>query len=371
MALTPQPHGFWRGTRVVVTGHTGFKGAWLTLWLHHLGADVFGYALEPLPGPNAFTLARLDEIAGSQIADIRDLSRLVSAFERHRPSVVFHLAAQALVRAGYADPEGTYETNAIGTANVLAAARACGGVRSVVVVTSDKCYDPRAGAPRHGEGDPLGGDDPYSASKACAEYVTAALRTTWTGDPSGAGSAAKQHKRPMNIATARAGNVIGGGDWSADRLVPDALAAFDAGTKLAIRNPSAVRPWQYVLDPLLAYLDLARRLAADDGAAFARAWNFGPTQESERAVSWVADQLAQSWGGGAAWQVQAGAHPPETQVLRLDSAAAAAALGWRTRIDLAQALSLTVRWYRAYRDGNPVRDLMLDEIARYEAAVAA
>jgi CDP-glucose 4,6-dehydratase len=362
LGLTAPRAEFWRGVRVLVTGHTGFKGAWLTLWLQRMGADVAGYALAPPAGPNAFSLAGLVELVRSEFADIGDRARLRAAFEHHRPQFVFHLAAQALVRAGYADPAATYETNALGTANVLLAARAQGGVRGVVVVTSDKCYDGRDGERRHREDDALGGDDPYSASKACAEHVTAALRATWAGE---------RPQSPMFIATARAGNVIGGGDWSPDRLVPDALAAFSAGATLSVRNPSAVRPWQYVLDPVSAYLDLAAKLAGDDAGAFARAWNFGPPEDAERTVAWVADRLAAAWGPGAAWQALPGDHPPERQTLRLDSAAAKAALGWRTRVDLDRALELTARWYHGFARGDVVRTLMFDEIERYEKVYAA
>jgi CDP-glucose 4,6-dehydratase len=362
LGLTGDRERFWRGKRVLVTGHTGFKGAWLTLWLHRLGAEVAGFALPPPPGPNAFALARLDEISRSQFGDIRDPERLNATFAHHRPEIVFHLAAQALVRVGYADPLGTYETNAIGTANVLMAARARSGVRAVVVVTSDKCYDEHAGSRRHREDDPLGGDDPYSASKACAEHITAALRATWAGD---------RATSQLRVATARAGNVIGGGDWSPDRLVPDAVAAFASTSTLSIRNPDAVRPWQFVLDPLSAYLDLAHMLALDNGAPYARAWNFGPPEEAERTVASLATTLAARWGNGAAWRAEPGGHPPERRVLRLDSSAAAAAIGWRTRVDLESALERTVTWYRAFEQGRHVRELMSDEIERYEKVRSA
>lgn len=347
---------------MLVTGHTGFKGAWLTLWLHRLGADVAGYALAPPPGHNAFALAGLDQLSHSEFGDIRDPGRLDAAIARHQPEIVIHLAAQALVRAGYADPLGTYETNAVGTANVLMTAHAHREVRAIVVVTSDKCYDEHAGSRRHREDDPLGGDDPYSASKACAEHITAALRATWAG-----GSTPSQ----LHVATARAGNVIGGGDWSPDRLVPDAMNAFGSHATLSIRNPDAIRPWQYVLDPLSAYLDLAQKLALDDGRSYARAWNFGPPEDAERTVAFVATTLASQWGDGAAWHAEPGGHPPERRSLRLDSSAAAAALGWRTRVDLEAALELTARWYRAFGQGRNVRELMTEEIDHYEKVCAA
>ena len=353
---------FWRGKRVLVTGHTGFKGAWLALWLQRLGADVAGFALPPPPVPTAFALSRLDEITRSEFGDIRDPARLDAAFARHEPVVVFHLAAQALVRAGYTDPLGTYETNALGTANVLMAARGRGCVDAVVVVTSDKCYDEHAGSRRHREDDPLGGDDPYSASKACAEHIASAMRATWRGGRAGS--------RPR-IATARAGNVIGGGDWSADRLVPDAIAAFAAKSTLSVRNPAAVRPWQYVLDPLCAYLDLARMLLSERGDSYARAWNFGPPEDAERSVAFVATTLAAKWGDGAAWRAEREGHPRERGTLRLDSDAAADAFGWRTRVDLESALDRTVAWYRACERGVHARELMEAEIERYENVDAA
>jgi CDP-glucose 4,6-dehydratase len=352
--------GFWRGRRVVVTGHTGFKGAWLSLWLRRLGADVAGFALDPRPGPNAFQLSGLSARMESRIGDIRDATAIETCIAAQRPAVIFHLAAQALVRAGFADPLGTYETNAIGTANVLLAARACETVRAIVVVTSDKCYDLHTGAARHSEDDPLGGDEPYSASKACAEHVAASLRAT---RPDTSNAAAR-------IAVARAGNVIGGGDWSTDRLVPDAIAAFTAGTPLELRYPAAIRPWQFVLDPLAAYIDIARRLFGDDGRSIARAWNLGPSADHERPVSWVADALAAAWGAGATWRQAPGVHPVEAAALRLDSSAAALSLGWRSRVDLAETIRRTIAWHRAQLGGADVATLMDDEIARFEAAAA-
>ena len=362
VALIAAAHArdFWRGRRVVVTGHTGFKGAWLSFWLRRLGADVAGFALDPPPGPNAFLLSGLAASMDSCRGDIRDAAAIEACIAAHRPAVVFHLAAQALVRVGIADPVGTYETNAIGTANVVLAARACESVRAIVVVTSDKCYDLHAGSARHAEDDPLGGDEPYSASKACADHIAASLSAT---SRDGSGTAAR-------IAIARAGNVIGGGDWSTDRLVPDAIAAFIAGVPLELRYPAAIRPWQFVLDPLGAYIDIARRLVADDGARVARAWNLGPPPDHERPVEWVADALSEAWGAGARWHQAVGAHPAEAKALRLDSSAAERELGWRSRVDLAEAIRRSVAWYRAQLGGADVAALMGEEIERFEAAVA-
>jgi CDP-glucose 4,6-dehydratase len=325
-----------------------------------LGADVAGFALAPPPGPNAFQLADLSAHMESSYGDIRDRSAFAAFIARRRPAVIFHLAAQALVRAGHADPIGTYDTNALGTANVLLAARPCESVRAIVVVTSDKCYDLHCGAERHLEEDPLGGDEPYSASKACAEHVIASLRASWPHANTGA----------AHIAVARAGNVIGGGDWSADRLVPDAVAAFAAGDPLVLRYPESIRPWQYVLDPLAAYLELARLLSGDDGRSYARAWNLGPPPSHEQTVAWVADRLAASWGSGASWHKAAGVQPHEAGTLRLDSTAASLAFGWRSHDDLAETIDRTVAWYRAQRDGANAATLMEREIARFEAAAA-
>ena len=276
---------FWRGKRVLITGHTGFKGSWLSLWLQAFGAKVAGLSLAPTAKPNLFEVANVAGEAESRFADIRDLAGLAAAIERLNPEIVFHLAAQSLVRASYADPVETYTTNVIGTMNVLEAIRRNGKVRACIIVTSDKCYENREWHWPYREIDPMGGHDPYSSSKACAELVTAAYRASYF-DPTGAACA---------IASVRAGNVIGGGDWSTDRLLPDLIRAIDRGERLVLRNPNSVRPWQHVLDPLSGYLMLAERLW-DDGAKYAGAWNFGPSPTDVRSVLWIVERFVAAWG---------------------------------------------------------------------------
>jgi CDP-glucose 4,6-dehydratase len=343
---------FWSGKRVFVTGHTGFKGGWLCAWLLGAGADVAGYALDPPTTPSLFEAARLGEAMKSTIADVRDVDALAKSLRAQKPEVVFHLAAQALVRASYALPVETFAVNAIGTAHVLEAIRRASSVRAAIIVTSDKCYDLSDAAARHVESDRLGGRDPYSASKACAELVTAAYRDAFLS-------------QEIGVATARAGNVIGGGDFAPDRLVPDLIRAFSAGSRAKIRRPGAVRPWQHVLDPLAGYLALAEALCAD-GATHAGAWNFGPPPDHELPVAWVADECARVWGGRAAWVEDGGEHPHESADLRLDSAKALAGLGWRARIPLTDAISWTVRWHRALGEGAGARDLVLGDVERFE-----
>ncbi|MDQ3934335.1 MAG: CDP-glucose 4,6-dehydratase [Actinomycetota bacterium] len=334
--------GFWRGRRVLVTGHTGFKGSWLALWLQELGAEVAGFGLDPPSSPSLFEAARIGEGMTDLRGDVRDRGAVADAVAETRPDLVLHLAAQPLVRASFEDPVGTYETNVMGTANVLAA-----GAPAVVVVSSDKCYAPRAdGAPCR-EGDPLGGADPYSSSKACAELVAASWRESF-------GTA---------IATVRAGNVIGGGDWAADRLVPDAMRAALDGRPLLVRNPDAVRPWQHVLNPLSGYLEVAQRLREDPAAA--DAWNFGPVAGDELPVRAIADRLAALWGEGLEWRAEGDGGPPETAVLRLDSARARERLGWEPRWDLDEALSATVDWFRAWRGGADARAITAAQVAAY------
>ncbi len=353
LAVTPDA---WRGRRVLLTGHTGFKGAWLALWLQALGARVAGYSLAPPTQPSLYAEAGVGAaLEAEAIADIRDLGALQAFARAFDPEVVFHLAAQSLVRRSYAEPRETWSTNVAGTACVLEAARACPSLRTMVVVTSDKCYRNDGAATPFREQDPLGGGDPYSASKAAAEILAAGYRASFFDGPG----------RPP-LATARAGNVIGGGDWAQDRLVTDAMQAFAAGAPLRLRHPDSTRPWQHVLDALNGYLVLGEALLAD-GSRWAGGWNFGPAPEDERPVSWLASRLAARWGDGAAWQADEGRHPPEAATLRLDSGRARSRLGWRPRLDLAAAVDWTVDWYRArLRAPAAARAQCLEQIARFQ-----
>jgi CDP-glucose 4,6-dehydratase len=354
-------HAFWRGRRVLVTGHTGFKGSWLSLWLQRMGASVAGYALAPPTSPSLFEGAGVAEGMESVIGDLRDRERLERALRGSRPEVVLHLAAQSLVRTSYADPVATYETNVMGTVHVLDAARRLEGLRAVVIVSSDKCYQPDPGARGHREGDALGGADPYSSSKAAVELVVAAYRRSFFGGAGGAGLA---------VASARAGNALGGGDWADDRLLPDLVRSFARGVPAFIRNPDAVRPFQHVLEPLSGYLVLAQRLHAD-GPAFAEAWNFGPRTEDVHPVRWVADRVAGYWGGGAAWLPDRGPHPHESRALWLDSDKARTRLGWSPRWSLDVALTRSVAWYRACRSNVTVEDVREATLADIDAYVGA
>jgi CDP-glucose 4,6-dehydratase len=329
MAVDPR---FWRGKRVFVTGHTGFKGAWLTLWLSELGSRVSGYSLPPPTDPSLFEQAKVVQMVNSIDGDILHLDHLCAAMAQAAPDIVFHLAAQSLVRRSYAQPIETYSTNVMGTVNVLEAVRHCESVRAVVVATSDKCYQNQGLARGYVETDPLGGRDPYSSSKACAEHVTAAYRASFF-----VGGAA--------IATARAGNVIGAGDWAADRLVPDLIRAFLTGGAAKIRQPEATRPWQHVLDPLAGYIVLAERLHAG-GASFANAWNFGPGPDGSVAVRRIVEEVVRNWGNGARWEHAAGEHPHEAQMLALDATRAGRELGWTPRLGLADCVAWTVHGYR-------------------------
>nr|WP_306673567.1 CDP-glucose 4,6-dehydratase [Tahibacter caeni] len=350
--------GGWQGRDVLVTGHTGFKGGWLCLWLHLLGARVHGYALEPPTRPNLFDAFDLGGLLASDTrADLADLAALRDCLVRSRASVVFHLAAQSLVRESYAAPLPTFATNVMGTAHLLQAARESATVRAVVVATTDKVYENHETGRAFREGDALGGNDPYSASKAACEIVAASFRASFFGTP---GSPC--------LATARAGNVIGGGDWAGDRLVPDCLRAFAAGRPVHLRYPGAVRPWQHVLEPLGGYLRLAGALLTEDGPRFARAWNFGPAAADDATVHTVAQRLAGLWGGAAAVTVDAAEHPHEAGLLRLDSGAAARELDWRPRWSLEQALAATVAWHQAWHAGSDMREVGRAQLRDYAPA---
>ncbi|MBA2667058.1 MAG: CDP-glucose 4,6-dehydratase [Trueperaceae bacterium] len=358
--MTP---GFWRGKRVLLTGHTGFKGSWASLWLHALGADVVGYALPPEAGPNLFELAGVADVLTSVTGDVRDGDHLQRVFEEHEPEIVIHMAAQALVRHSFEHPVETYDTNMMGTVHVLEAARRTGSVRVVVCVTSDKCYANRETERPYVEDDPMGGSDPYSSSKGCAELVVSAYRRTYF--PVGAGAA-----HGTAVASVRAGNVIGGGDWARDRLVVDVASAYARGEAPVIRNPDAVRPWQFVLEPLAGYLLVAER-AWTEPATYATGWNFGPERLDCQPVGWVVDRIAQAWGATTSWIHDERPNRPEAQLLLLDVTKARTELGWRPRLDLANAIDWTVEWYRAHGRGDDVRALTLEQIARYERMATA
>lgn len=351
LIVTP---AFWRGRPVLVTGHTGFKGGWLCWWLQDLGAKVTGIALAPNTVPSLFDATGLSRTITSITGDVRDFAAVTAAFHDSRPEIVIHMAAQAQVRESYRDPAGTFSTNVLGTVNCLEAARQCASVRAIVVVTTDKCYVNRNDSRAFREDDELGGDDAYAASKACAELVTRSYRKSFFHDR---GSAL--------VASARAGNVIGGGDWATDRLVPDAVRAFASAQPLRLRNPEATRPWQHVLDPLRGYLQLAERLHAGDRDA-AKAWNFGPEKTDLRPVSWIVDQLASRWGAPAGWRRDASEQPPEAITLTLDSSRARTELGWRPTLPIDTALDWVDEWYRTFASRG-AREITLEQIARYQA----
>ena len=348
---------FWRDRRVLVTGHTGFKGSWLCLWLDHVGARVTGFALAPPTDPSLFDLARVAERVDHRTGDVRDLDAVTRTMRDAAPEIVIHMAAQSLVRYSYEHPVETFSTNVLGTVHVLEAVRAAPSVRAVVAVTSDKCYRNEEWVWGYRENDRLGGHDPYSGSKGAAEIAVEALRSSFF-EPG------RDPTAPA-VATARAGNVIGGGDWAADRLVPDIVRSLLLGEATPIRNPRATRPWQFVLEPLHGYLLLAERLF-EDGHGFAGAWNFGPSEEGERTVGWIAERLQGLWGETAAWRHDPHPGPPESTFLKLDASKARARLGWRPKLDLETTLAWIVEWTRRFEAGEDAREACLDAIRRYE-----
>ncbi len=349
---------FWRGRSVFVTGHTGFKGGWLSLWLQRLGTRLHGYALPPTELPSLFREARVGDGMASTIGDVRDLGRLTETMRGAAPEVVFHLAAQPIVRTSYEEPVETFSTNVMGTCHLLEAVRQTPSVGAVVVVTSDKCYENTERREAYTEDDPMGGHDPYSSSKGCAELVTSAYRRSFFGGSLAAG----EH---VAVASARAGNVIGGGDWADHRLIPDAVRAVRAGEPVIIRSPHAVRPWQHVLNPLSGYLLLAERLW-EGGRTFAEGWNFGPDDEDCRPVSWLIERFVRCWDEGASWEVRGGDGPHEAGFLKLDWEKARRELGWRPVVGLEQAVEWLVEWYREHAAAGELRRLIFDRIERVE-----
>lgn len=348
---------FWVGKIVLLTGHTGFKGGWLSLWLQSMGAKVVGYALAAPTTPSLFATAAVVEGMVSIESDIRDFAALSAVFEKYQPEIVIHMAAQPLVRYSYANPIETYSTNVMGTVHLLEAARQTRSVRAIVNVTSDKCYENREWAWGYRENEPMGGYDPYSNSKGCAELVASAYRSSYfnPGNFTDHGVA---------LASARAGNVIGGGDWAVDRLIPDIMRAIVQGKPVSVRNPHAIRPWHHVLEPLSGYLILAQKLF-ENGAVFGEGWNFGPNDEDAKPVSWIVDVLTETWGEGASWVLDCGDHPHEAHYLKLDCSKAKARLDWHSKWRLEGTLGAIIDWHRAYQDGKDMRAFSLGQIQQY------
>lgn len=344
---------FWQDKKIFVTGHTGFKGGWLSLWLHSLGAKIHGYSLPPPTEPSFFKVAQVEKILSSHtIGDIRNFDQLRKAIDNVRPDIVFHLAAQPLVLQSYNDPLETYATNVLGTVHLFEAIRQTGHTRAIVNVTSDKCYENLNTGQSYRENDPMGGADPYSSSKACTELVTSAYRASFFTQSG------------IALASARAGNVIGGGDWAKNRLVPDFLRNLDGGTKLLVRSPKAIRPWQHVLEPLSGYLKLGENLHRE-GASFAQGWNFGPREESAQTVEWVLEYLSGK-SSSTPWEKDLTATPHEAQLLMLDSSKAQRLLHWSPRWSLKQALDMTLDWHHAWRESKDMRAFSLGQIQRYQ-----
>lgn len=348
---------FWRNRKVFITGHTGFKGSWLTLWLHSLGAQITGYALTPPTDPSLFDLAKVGDLLTSILADIRDLDALKEKIGQARPEIVIHMAAQPIVRDSYKNPVETYSVNVMGTVHLLEAIRKCASVKAVINVTTDKCYENREWVWGYRENEPMGGYDPYSNSKACSELVTASFRDSFFNERN-------YSSHGVALASARSGNVIGGGDWANDRLIPDCIRSLLKSEKIRIRNPLAIRPWQHVLEPLSGYLILAEKLY-EEGPSFAEAWNFGPEDADPRPVEWIVSRICAQWGANAKYEIDQGEHPHEAHYLKLDCSKAKWRLGWFPRWDLARAIDRVIEWVRDYSRGADMRQVCVRQIAEY------
>ncbi|GLR27762.1 CDP-glucose 4,6-dehydratase [Limnobacter litoralis] len=345
---------FWRGKKVFLTGHTGFKGSWAALWLQSMGARVKGYALAAPTNPSLYDQAQVAQGMQSDIGDIRDAAKLAQSMTSFNPDILIHMAAQPLVRLSYRDPVETYSTNVMGTVHVFEAARQCGNLRAIVNITTDKCYENREWEWGYRENEPMGGHDPYSNSKGCAELVTSAYQRSFFHLPNSA-----------NLASVRAGNVIGGGDWAEDRLIPDILRAFEKQQPVVIRNPLATRPWQHVLEPLAGYFILVEKLYQADGKCFAEGWNFGPREEDAKPVQWIVEELVRDWGNGASWQLDQTENPHEANFLKLDISKVAHRLKWHPRWNLATALEKIVHWHQQWLAGQSAQQLCLEQIQQY------
>ena len=348
-------NSFWVDKRVFLTGHTGFKGSWLSIWLTSMGANVKGYSLTPNTSTNLFEIAGVDELLSTEINDVRNYSALLSSMQEHSPDIVFHMVAQPLVRMSYEHPLETYEVNVMGTANLLEAARHCPSIRAVINITTDKCYENKEWLRGYKETDPLGGRDPYSSSKGCAELVTSAYRDSFL------------HQAKIGVATARAGNVIGGGDWAQDRLVPDILKSFDLDKPVRIRNPRAQRPWQHVLEPLSGYLVLAERLFKDP-FKFSGGWNFGPHDHEVQQVDWIVNRMSSLWAGGK-WELDEDDNPHEAVLLKLDISKAIRFLDWTPTWNMDVTLEKIIRWHKAWKSGSDMRVVCIEEILEFQRDV--
>ena len=349
--------GFWKGKRVFITGHTGFKGSWLCLWLNYLGAEVTGYALKPLTNPSLFELCKMDKLVTSIIADVRDKEYLSKGMAAANPEIVIHMAAQPLVRESYKNPVETYAINVMGTVNLFEAVRNCKSVKSVVNVTTDKCYENKEWYWGYRENEPLGGFDPYSNSKACSELVTSAYRNSFF-NPKDYGT------HGVGLASARAGNVIGGGDWAADRLIPDCVRYLLAGEKIIIRNPKAIRPWQHVLEPLSGYLVLAQKLY-EYGSRYAEGWNFGPNDNDAKPVEWIVNRMCSKWGYNSCYEIDTGEHPHEAHYLKLDCSKAKTRLNWFPKWNLEQAIDKVIEWVQVYKNNKDIAEVCFNQIEEY------
>jgi CDP-glucose 4,6-dehydratase len=342
---------FWQSKRVFLTGHTGFKGSWLSLWLSSLGAEVKGYALNPPTSPSLFNEAKISSIIDSQIGDIRDQDTLHESMTKFNPDILIHMAAQPLVRYSYEEPIETYEVNVIGTAKVLEAARSCPNLKAILNITTDKCYENDGRTEGYRENDPMGGYDPYSSSKGCAELVTSSYRRSFL------------QGQGVGLASVRAGNVIGGGDWADDRLIPDILRSFENGEPIVIRNPKATRPWQHVLEPLSGYLILAQELY-EDQKEYAEGWNFGPNEQDARPVDWILDVMISKWPNSS-WEHDASSNPHEADFLKLDISKAKSKLGWSPVWELSQTLQKIINWHQAWLNKEDMQDVSFAEIKKY------